>query len=736
MIECGIYGLSHPTLKDQDRKGIMSQQRSYKNYTRSKTMLNLVRRSPLTLILIAAVLLVGVVSIRKTQAAKPLAPPVVVQSFSVTGGTPSPTDNDYTRINDAVQAATSGTTIELQGTFDWTEANAAASWAAGSNGIGGDGDDFSILVPANVNNLTITAMSLGAATIEGPGDLAAVNLEAFLVFDGGDNQNFTMSNLRIRNFDLGVGMFNGAGGLDAFNGTQIVNNYFLLPTDLNATVAPADANQNIAIHFSFGMNQTIQNNTIEIPGDGVSDSGNSVFASSVGMQSNTSGGNVYDGLLIDNNTIRVLNGQSADPEVILGIWENAFGHTSNITVSNNDFINLSLDNFPALNLQRAFRVTSHSSATTTVAYSNNTIHGASIGFQWLAGSDFTGNQPVELATNTLTDCNTGVLIQSNGSAHLTDNDITGAGNAGIGVDIKSGSMATIDAATAPNTITTLATAINVEGTATINGNLITGNTSGVGVRGSSTAVMMSFNRVVGNGAGVENEAAITVAAENNWWGCNEGPGGLGCEGLSGNMDFDPWLVLNITAAPGVGTTSNLTASLTQNSDGVDTSASGHVPDGTPVTFGGGAPFGTVAPTSTVTTSGVAMSVFTPGIVPGTATVSATVDNQTVTTTITVVLPSGFRCLLEDANKNSLAINTTTGDYIFSRCNAGITLTGRGTVRVIGCTITLQHNATGYRVTATIDTCQKKGTATVQIFSPSSVFSLIDKNTANNICVCN
>ncbi len=699
-------------------------------------MLNLVTRSPLTLVAIAAVLLVGVVSIGKTQAAKPLAPPVVVQSFSVTGGTPSPTDNDYTRINNAVQAATGGTTIELQGTFDWTEANAAASWATGSDGVAANSDDFSILVPPNVNDLTITAMSLGAATIEGPGDLAAVNLEAFLVFDGGDNQNFTMSNLRIRNFDLGVGMFFGAGGVDAFNGTQIVNNYFLLPTDLNATVAPADTNQNIAIHFSLGSNQTIQNNTIEIPGDGLSDSGSSQFASSVGMQSNTSGGNVYDGLLIDNNTIRVLNPQSADPEVILGVWENASGHTSDITVSNNDFINLSADNFPALNLQRAFRVTSHSSATTTVAYSNNTASGASIGFQWLAGSNFAGNQAVELMTNTLTDCNTGVLIQSNGSAHLTDNDITGAGNAGIGVDIKSGSMATIDAATGPNTITTLATAINVEGTATINGNAIIGNTTGVGVRSSSTVVTMSFNRIIANGAGVENEAAITVAAENNWWGCNAGPGGFGCDGLSGDVDFNPWLVLNISAAPGVGTTFNLTASLTLNSDGADTSMSGHVPDGTPVTFGGGAPLGTVAPTSTVTTSGVATSVFTPGIVPGTATVSATVDNQTVTTDIILVLPPGFRCLLEDANKNSLTINTTTGDYIFSRCNAGITLTGRGTVRAIGCTITLQHSVPDRRVTATIDTCQKKGTATVQTFSPSSFFSLTDKNTANNTCLCN
>ena len=35
--------------------------------------------------------------------------------------TPTAADNDYTRINDAIQAAGAGDTIKLLGTFDWTE---------------------------------------------------------------------------------------------------------------------------------------------------------------------------------------------------------------------------------------------------------------------------------------------------------------------------------------------------------------------------------------------------------------------------------------------------------------------------------------------------------------------------------------------------------------------------------------------------------------------------------------
>ncbi len=57
-------------------------------------------------------------------------------------------------------------------------------------------------------------------TIQGPGDLAAVNLEEVVVFDGGDNQNWTISNIRLLDFDLSIAMFNGVGGADAFNNRQ------------------------------------------------------------------------------------------------------------------------------------------------------------------------------------------------------------------------------------------------------------------------------------------------------------------------------------------------------------------------------------------------------------------------------------------------------------------------------------------------------------------------------------
>ena len=444
-------------------------------------------------------------------------------------------NNDYRRIQNALNAAVSGDTIILSGTFDFTAPFAAAAWALGNDGIAATADDYEVLVPANLNNVILTAASLGSATIQGPNDLAAVDLEAFLVFDrftfAGVNQGWTISNLRVLDFDLSIAMF--AGGASDFNGTTIQNNFIRIPTDLNATVAPADVIQNIGIHFSFGTNQSILGNTIQIPGDGVSDSGAGNFSTSVGMQSNTSGGATYDGLLIANNIIHVLNAQSANPQVILGIWENGHAHTSNINITNNSFINDAVGNNPALNLQRAFRVTSHSSITTTVTYNQNHVGGANIGFQWIAGADFTGNQSVRLIDNLITNSDTGVLVQSNGLAHLETNEITFSG-AGGGIHVSSGQLA----------------GSGLSSTFGAFQNFVSGG-SGDGILIDATAGAITpiiQNNLGGNaGFGLHNLTAPTITAQNNWWG-NNLAANVAAK-VSGPADFDNWLASGTDVSP-------------------------------------------------------------------------------------------------------------------------------------------------------------------------------------------
>jgi hypothetical protein len=162
-----------------------------------------------------------------------------------------------------------------------------------------------------------------------------------------------------------------------------------------------------------------------------------------------------------------------------------------------------------------------------------------------------------------------------------------------------------------------------------------------------------FNSFVGNFNGIVWDG-LNLNAENNWWGCNFGPGtgGGGCigttNGVSGTfpagVDTNPWLTLSLTAAPTTvpgGGNSALTAKLTINSDGVDTAPTlSYVPNGTAVSFG--ATLGTVFPTSGTTTNGASSSTFTAGIVAGPGSASTTVDAQTVSQTITITLPDRYR----------------------------------------------------------------------------------------------
>ena len=520
---------------------------------------------------------------------------------------PTATDNDYTVINNAVQFVAQGGTITLSGNFDWTEPNAAASWALGSDGQPGTGDEYTILAPNNLNGVTITAASLGDATIQGPGDLPDLSLEGVFQFFNGTNQNWTISNLRFLDFDNSIGFYFNGGGTNVYDGTQILNNYIRMPQDLNATVAPADDFQNIGLHYSFGNNILISGNTFDVPGDSISDSATGNFATNVVMQSNTSGG-AYEGLQITNNTINVLNAPNADPEVIIGIWENGHAHTKNITVSGNQFLNQAAGNSAAANLQRGFRITSQSSANSTIQYVNNRVEGANIGFQWLAGqTDLAGRQPVLLTSNLILNNATGVRVDSNGSANL------------------------------------------------------------------------SFNRIVGNStAGVENATTGAVTAENNWWGCNYGPGagGAGCVGTAngtlGTVDADPWLILDTSASPNtlsIGDTSTVTSRLTQNSNGDDTSGLGSVPDTTPATFVG--MNGTVSPPNDTTDSGVVMTTFTATTF-GMGGVDTTIDGQTVNAPINVngpcnevSIPTGTTITTNSQFTVPINVDDTTGRNILS-----------------------------------------------------------------------
>jgi parallel beta-helix repeat protein/predicted outer membrane repeat protein len=179
----------------------------------------------------------------------------------------------------------------------------------------------------------------------------------------------------------------------------------------------------------------------------------------------------------------------------------------------------------------------------------------------------------------------------------------------------------------------------------------------------------------------------TINAENNWWGSNNGPSGQ----VSGDVTADPWLVLNLGASPNPtvsNSTTNLTADLTHNSDGTDTSPDGHLPDGIPVVFT--TDLGTVGSSTVtkITVNGKATAILNTANVAGMAHITAHVDSQTAATKVNILGPiTNTRTLasyftLQEAinnpdtkNGDTLLISQGTYQEYNVTINKSLTITG-------------------------------------------------------------
>src|SRR6185503_12253820 len=115
-------------------------------------------------------------------------------------------------------------------------------------------------------------------------------------------------------------------------------------------------------------------------------------------------------------------------------------------------------------------------------------------------------------------------------------------------------------------------------------NTVVNNTDGFYLEaetGFTLETAASFNRIVDNSNSQVTQASgagftgtLNGAMENNWWGCNAGPGNVDCGAIVGSgVDFDPWLLLLATATPDTISPfgmSTLDADMTTNSDAATT----------------------------------------------------------------------------------------------------------------------------------------------------------------------
>ena len=222
------------------------------------------------------------------------------------------------------------------------------------------------------------------------------------------------------------------------------------------------------------------------------------------------------------------------------------------------------------------------------------------------------------------------------------NGLAITGNTGRGLKVEGGT----------NVQTLNATGVNVTGTSGTLGlefvggfataNVLSSTFTGFGtgialVDSSSQVVNANFNRIISSTTAIDNPNNQTPNLENNWWGCNAGPGNAGCGAVTGTgADFNPWIVLLGTASPNPitpGATSTVSADMTQNSAVV--TPVGTLPN-IPVAYS--ATNGSMLPTADTIIAGADSSQFTSAN-SNNAVATITVDSQGVNVPITVTAPA-------------------------------------------------------------------------------------------------
>ncbi|MEA2480650.1 MAG: hypothetical protein QOJ07_2572 [Thermoleophilaceae bacterium] len=254
-----------------------------------------------------------------------------------------------------------------------------------------------------------------------------------------------------------------------------------------------------------------------------------------------------------------------------------------------------------------------------------------------------------------------VVSTESSNATIADNVVTNLNGTGVflargnvGVDILRNRLSTTSSVPFSGVSVSFGFGAPESRAVSIVGNTITGTDRGVNVAAGDDdssrpyrgIVQVHYNRFINNpGAGVRNNLPASfgsVNAERNWFGCNAGPGAAGCTKVdgTGTTDANPWLVLSNAASPSSiltgGDTSTIAAGLRRDSDGapVDTTL---VP---PMAIGFSTTLGTLDTGSATTQDGLAFAELTSGATPGTATVTATLDGESATTTVDITANAG------------------------------------------------------------------------------------------------
>ena len=396
---------------------------------------------------------------------------------------------------------------------------------------------------------------------------------------------------------------NGTSGNNAYNGQSAV--YTSGTNGPKATIknATGTVNSNGTIHIAQGT----------------------YYESNIQINTNMT-------IIGENQKNTIINGQKSG----LSIFTIASG--LNITI-----INLTLTNGKSNTNGGAIYNNGGTLTVDSSTFNNNTsTHGGSAIFN-TEGSILTVDSST--FTNNAVTTSGGGAIYNYHSSTLTVMDSTftfnTATSGGAIFNNNDSSVTVINSIFTSNTASTYGGAIYNTHNMTVTSSIFTNNTANYGgaVYNGGTCTL-NYNRIYNNSApnGDAIHCSGSVDATNNWWGSNTPltiPNLISISG--GSVDANPWIVLGINSSKdliGTGESSIISVNLRYNSDGQDISSYGTVPD-VGVLFNSS--IGSFNPTNgTINNSQDTTTTFTADPSPAINVVTATVDSQTVNTTIRIM----------------------------------------------------------------------------------------------------
>lgn len=469
----------------------------------------------------------------------------------------------------------------------------------------------------------IVGAGQGSTTIKSPAVLATSSIPAIganraSIVEVTSNSTISMSDLTV----AGPVPFSAPG----VSGIFVVGNAALKLTNVRVT----------AIHQTSGIDGTQKGNAI-VAGSTLYNQVGSLDLTNVTVDNYQKTGIIVDrlasSLTMTNTTVTGIGNTNIIAQNGVQVGRRASATISNSTISDNKYFDP--------NSWVSVGLLFFNSTSTTV--SGTSLSGNDVGlYSYLFTADPAGaptpTSPTLTASSNVISNNPswGVIFET-AATTLTDNNITGS-NTGIGGYPVNGQSVNIRRNSITNPIGVGSVGIDIDDWDT-------------GSPTVSASIVVDFNEISGNATGLANNTASGIVAENNFWGCNSGPGNAGCDTVNGTgaSDFSPWLHLSgIQASPSSlnynGTSSISGVSLRLNSDSVDTYSPGnHIRNGIVLAYST-APgtAGSVNLGSTTFVNGLASTgtTFTAGAGPFVGNqievVSATVDNQSDSTNITVV----------------------------------------------------------------------------------------------------